>query len=454
MLYFPKKKLLLFFLDMIFISVSFCIGHIIRFQKFLFNYTFFYQLITINIVFTLTFYVFDLYNLKQSFGNVRFFLKFVIITFIGFFILSFVFYFFPYLRIGRSILIITYFYIGIFGFLVRYFFEKVILNVLIGKKHIVIIGCDEESKYLFEALKKREHIHIKSFIMTREVITDFYLHPVMVESCERLLEPYFLKDVERVVIATKEDLSEEILKCILFCKSKHIDVVDMPTFFEEVFGKVPVNFIDYEWFIASRLYGLKKTIYNMKLKSIIDRFLALIGLILSMPLLILSILLVIFEDGFPVFFKQKRVGKDGKLFTSYKLRTMKVGMENKREKAGEIDDPRITKVGKYLRKFRIDEIPQMWNVLKGDMSFIGPRALIPEEVEYFEKEIPFFSFRHNVKPGITGWAQVNYKHGAKIEDAFEKLQYDLFYIKNLSPLLDLYIFLKTIKVVIWGHGAR
>jgi lipopolysaccharide/colanic/teichoic acid biosynthesis glycosyltransferase len=111
-------------------------------------------------------------------------------------------------------------------------------------------------------------------------------------------------------------------------------------------------------------------------------------------------------------------------------------------------------VGKYLRKFRIDEIPQMWNVLIGDISFIGPRALIPEEVEYFEKEISFFGFRHSVKPGITGWAQVNYKHGAKLEDALEKLQYDLYYIKNLSPILDLYIFLKTIKVVICGRGAR
>lgn len=416
--------------------------------------TFFYQLITIASVFTLTFYVFDLYNLKLSFSNVNFFLKFVFVTFISFLILSVIFYFLPFLKTGRSVLIVTTFYIGILGFLVRYFFEKIVLNIIIGKKHIIIIGIGNEAKFLYDALKNREHIQIKSFINTKEIITDFYFHPVMVENWEKLLDTDFLRNVEIVVIATRENLSQDILKCILFCKSKNIDVTDMPTFFEEVFGKIPLEYIDYEWFIASNLYGLKKTVYNMRLKNVIDRVLAFVGLIFSLPVLAISTLFIIIEDGLPVIFKQKRVGKNGRIFTSYKLRTMKVGMENKRDKAGDIDDPRITKIGKYLRKFRIDEIPQMWNVLKGDISFIGPRALIPEEVEHFEKIIPFFGFRHNVKPGITGWAQVNYKHGAKVEDAFEKLQYDLYYIKNLSLLLDLYIILKTIKVVIWGKGAR
>jgi lipopolysaccharide/colanic/teichoic acid biosynthesis glycosyltransferase len=133
---------------------------------------------------------------------------------------------------------------------------------------------------------------------------------------------------------------------------------------------------------------------------------------------------------------------------------MTVGTDADREFAGKRNDPRITRVGRLLRLSRIDEIPQMYNVLKGDMSFIGPRALIESEVTEFSDRIPYFSLRHSVRPGITGWAQVKYKHGARVEDGLEKLQYDLFYIKNLSPLLDFHILMKTIRVVLLGKGAR
>jgi len=133
---------------------------------------------------------------------------------------------------------------------------------------------------------------------------------------------------------------------------------------------------------------------------------------------------------------------------------MRLGTENDRMFAGERNDPRITRVGKIIRLLRIDELPQIWNVLKGEMSFLGPRALMEKEVREFESKIPYFSLRHSIRPGITGWAQVNYRHGATIEDALEKLQYDLFYIKNLSPLLDFHILLKTIKVILFTRGAK
>jgi lipopolysaccharide/colanic/teichoic acid biosynthesis glycosyltransferase len=156
----------------------------------------------------------------------------------------------------------------------------------------------------------------------------------------------------------------------------------------------------------------------------------------------------------PVFFKQERVGKNAKNFKMIKFRTMRLGMEEERALAGLKIDPRITRVGKVLRFFRIDEIPQLWNVIKGDMSLIGPRSLIKTEVVEFLNKVPYFIFRHAIKPGITGWAQVNYKHGPNIADATEKLQYDLFYMKNLSPVLDLHILLKTIRAVLFGRGAR
>jgi lipopolysaccharide/colanic/teichoic acid biosynthesis glycosyltransferase len=133
---------------------------------------------------------------------------------------------------------------------------------------------------------------------------------------------------------------------------------------------------------------------------------------------------------------------------------MRNGADTSREHAGTKDDPRITRVGRVIRLFRLDEIPQLWNVLKGDMSFIGPRALMAEEVHAFASRIPYFNLRHSIRPGITGWAQINYPHGATVKDALEKLQYDLFYIKNLSPLLDLHIFLRTFYIILFGKGAQ
>ena len=202
------------------------------------------------------------------------------------------------------------------------------------------------------------------------------------------------------------------------------------------------------------IYGVKKNIYNVKLKNIMDKTLAVIGILLTMPLMILTAICIKMESKGPVIFSQSRMGLDEKPFILYKFRSMYFDAEKKGAVWAQEKDPRITRVGKIIRFLRIDELPQMWNVLKGEMSFVGPRPEQLEFVRQLEKEIPYYMLRHNVKPGITGWAQVNYNYGASINDALEKLQFDLYYIKNRGFLLDVYIMMRTIRVIIFGIGAR
>ena len=232
------------------------------------------------------------------------------------------------------------------------------------------------------------------------------------------------------------------------------EIDETQTLYGYITGKVPISQINYSWLSYSDFYKKNKALYNLKIKVALDKIFAILIIIVTLPIIIVSAIAIKLESRGSVFFTQERRGEGTKTIKIIKFRTMIQGMENERERAGCRNDPRITSVGRILRFFRIDEIPQLWNVIKGDMSIVGPRTLMKQEVSRFSSEIPFFYIRHFVKPGITGWAQVHYKHGANAEDATEKLQYDLYYIMNLSPLLDFYIFLLTLKVVLYGRGAR
>jgi exopolysaccharide biosynthesis polyprenyl glycosylphosphotransferase len=201
--------------------------------------------------------------------------------------------------------------------------------------------------------------------------------------------------------------------------------------------------------------GFRKTKIKKWCKRVFDILLSMIGLLISLPISIITALLIKLESEGPVFYKQERIGENGHVFYLYKFRSMKRDAEKHSGPVwAEEDDPRITRIGKVIRKFRIDEIPQMLNVLKGDMSFVGPRPERPYFVGMLSEKIPFYEQRHSVKPGITGWAAVNYRYGSSVEDAAEKLQYDLYYIKNLCLFLDLLIIFKTFSIVFGRRYAR
>jgi exopolysaccharide biosynthesis polyprenyl glycosylphosphotransferase len=200
--------------------------------------------------------------------------------------------------------------------------------------------------------------------------------------------------------------------------------------------------------------GFSKSQLLLAAKRAIDILASFVLIVLSSPLLLLATIAILMETGRPVFFRQDRVGLSGRVFKIFKFRSMRQGSDKGTPSWTADGDPRVTRVGNFIRKYRIDEIPQLFNVLRGEMSLIGPRPEVPYFCELLEREVPFYQQRHCVRPGISGWAQVKYKYGATLEEAKTKFEFDLFYIKNLSVLLDLTIIFETIKVVLLGKGAK
>ncbi|HYT20068.1 MAG TPA: exopolysaccharide biosynthesis polyprenyl glycosylphosphotransferase, partial [Candidatus Polarisedimenticolia bacterium] len=240
---------------------------------------------------------------------------------------------------------------------------------------------------------------------------------------------------------------------LLSLKSRGVLIQDGTDVYEAMTGKVPIESLRLGWLLFSPGFHLSRFIlvYNRLASMLVS----VLGLLLSLPLLPLVALAIKLTSPGAVFYRQRRVGRAGAVFYCYKFRTMCADAEADSGPTwvGD-DDPRITPVGRVLRVSRLDEIPQLWNVLKGDMSFVGPRPERPEFVDWLTREIPYYHLRHTIRPGITGWAQVRYKYGNSIEDAKEKLRYDLFYIKNMSPGLDFLIFFDTTKTILLGRGAK
>ncbi len=256
-----------------------------------------------------------------------------------------------------------------------------------------------------------------------------------------------------VVVALTERRGFFPLADVLKCKLSGITIMDAPSFYEFVTGRLLLESITPSWFIFSS--GFRRTTFFNLAKRGMDILLSLVGLVLTFPLFPLMALAIRIDSPGPVFFRQERVGAGERLFTLIKFRSMRQDAEQATGAVwAEKDDPRITSLGRFLRNSRIDEIPQLINVLKGEMSLIGPRPERPEFVEKLKLVIPYYSKRHFIKPGLTGWAQVRYPYGSSVEDAVEKLRYDLYYTKNVCPFLDTLIFLETIKVVLFGRGGR
>jgi sugar transferase (PEP-CTERM system associated) len=259
--------------------------------------------------------------------------------------------------------------------------------------------------------------------------------------------------IERIVVALEEKRNNFPTQELLKCRVNGIEVIDGNSFYEMLTGKLVVKAINPSWLIFSE--GFRKSRTRRVMKRLADLLLASIMLLTFLPLIAVIALLIKIDSKGPVIFSQDRVGQNGKIYRMHKFRSM---VEDAEKMSGPVwalaGDKRITRVGKIIRKLRMDELPQLWNILKGEMSFVGPRP----EREHFVKElaelIPYYRERHTVKPGLSGWAQVSYPYGASVDDAVEKLNYDLFYIKNMSFFMDLMIVLRTIKIVLFRKGSR
>lgn len=254
------------------------------------------------------------------------------------------------------------------------------------------------------------------------------------------------------IILTTNDLPSNLINHLMNIRINGIRVHSLNDFYEQYLSRVPVFHLDQNWIATTRGFDLIHNPLGLRFKRYIDIFAALVGLVVGLPIFLATAFLVLISSGFPVLFKQLRTGENGKPITIYKFRTMVKEAEKEGAQYATQNDPRFTFFGKVMRQFRLDEMPQFYNVLKGDMSFIGPRPERPEFIAELQKNIPYYNLRHLVKPGLTGWAQVMHGYGDSTESAVEKLQYDLFYIKNYSLLLDISILLKSLKVILFGTG--
>ncbi len=258
--------------------------------------------------------------------------------------------------------------------------------------------------------------------------------------------------IDRIILSLQERRGRTPVNELLHLKFRGVAVDDPHSFLESITGRILLDYLSPSWFILS--HGFRKSRLVLTAKRLLDLFLASILMLLAVPVLALTAVAIACEDGFPVLFRQPRIGLGGRRFSILKFRSMRRAPEGEAPSWTGDGDSRITRVGSFIRKYRIDELPQLINVLRGDMSLVGPRPEQPYFCEVLDREIPYYSQRHSVRPGITGWAQIKFRYGATVEDSQAKLELDLFYIKHLSCFLDLAIMLETVKVVLFGRGSK
>jgi sugar transferase (PEP-CTERM system associated) len=316
-------------------------------------------------------------------------------------------------------------------------------------ERVYVLGTGERAQRLVQGLRQNPETGVEVASWTGKLEGAVTRESVGAH----LMDVVHRQKVHRVIVAMPDRRGTIPMQELLKLRMQGIKIEEATSWLEKMSGKIEVENLYPSWLIFGD--GFRRSTIFIAVRRVLSTFISLIGLVLTLPLLPCIMLAIRLDSEGPVFYTQTRVGKAGKLFKVAKFRTMRQDAEaaNGPQWAGN-NDPRVTRVGKFLRTTRLDEIPQMWCVLKGDMAFVGPRPERPEFIALLSKEIPFYGVRHMVRPGVTGWAQIKYKYGSTIEDAREKLQYDLFYIKNASIGLDLLIMFQTIKTVLLRRGAQ
>lgn len=327
------------------------------------------------------------------------------------------------------------------------------------RRRVLIVGTGSRALYLYNLLNNDSHRELTELAFLPEAVIggepaqvpgalrDSIL-PISGRSVEQLASELL---VDELVVAVDEQRGLA-LETLLPWKTNGIPVFEFNAFIERETGRVDLRWLELSYLLFSN--GFQIRLMDAALKRMMDIFVSSVALLVSLPVLLISAVAIVVEDFGPVFYRQTRVTQGGRTFWIYKLRTMRTDAEKFGAQWAEENDPRITRVGRILRRTRVDEIPQLFNVLSGQMSLVGPRPERPLFVDDLSKKIRLYSLRHNVKSGLTGWAQINYPYGASEEDARRKLEYDLYYMKNYSLLRDLSIMLQTFRVLIWPQGVR
>ncbi len=373
---------------------------------------------------------------------------------VAIFILVFVYYIIPDLMLARSVLVsaIIFSFVGLL--LTRYLFYRFV-NLDKLRRRVLVIGAGERagelelvnSRYVYRGFEIVGYVNLEDESIAIP-------NPIVIDEERTLVQLVEAEKVDELVIAVDDRRKRLPVDDLLDVKMSGVQVMDLQTFYEREQRLVYLEALSPSWLVFSD--GFVSSGMRPIVKRGFDIFASVLLLAVSWWVMLLTMLAICLESGFraPVFYRQQRVGYRNQPFDVIKFRSMRVDAEKNGAQWASQTDDRVTRVGKIIRKFRIDELPQLLNVFKGDMSFVGPRPERPEFVRGFEENIPYYKERHRVKPGITGWAQLCYPYGANEYDTKQKLQYDLYYVKNYSIFLDLTIMLSTIEVVLWGKGAR
>ncbi len=410
----------------------------------------------VSLVCIVNLYFYDLYDYVVMTNRRELLLRMVQAIGIAWAVLALVFYFAPFLLLGRGVSVISVPLVLVLLLGWRIFIHSLTGHPDIGEK-ILVVGTGKTALDTAEAVWERRDAgyRIVGFVSENGAKPREKLGRSEILGKAHELEGIIRSEkIDRVVIAVRERRgafpTEALLRMSL---AGDVAIEECTSFFERITGKVHIDMLRPSWLIfAGRTRDSR---LKVVFREFVHRLLALVGLIISLPIAIITAILIKVESRGPVFYRQERVGKNGHTFNVIKFRSMRTDAEADGKPVWAVDnDERVTLIGRVIRKIRVDEIPQFWNILKGEMSFVGPRPERPHFVKQLAHEVSFYDHRHLVAPGLTGWAQIKYPYGASVDDAIQKLQYDLYYIKNQSLTLDMVIVFDTIKTVLFGKGGR
>ncbi|WP_448659500.1 TIGR03013 family XrtA/PEP-CTERM system glycosyltransferase [Sphingomonas sp. CJ99] len=379
--------------------------------------------------------------------------RLIVAVSLGIILLSVIFFVVPALTFWRSNLLYAMLAAVCLLTLMRILLGKT-LGGQVFKRRVVVLGAGPRAQRLKALGTSRGAGFVVVGYVAMNEANRVIPEAIARDAIYNLADHVVLLNAAEVVLALEERRNALPLKDLLRIKTTGVHVNDISSFLERETGRVDLDSVNPSWLIFSDGFSSGR-MFSGVFKRLFDITASLILLILAAPVIALTAILVKIDSKGPAFYRQRRVGLYSQPFDIVKLRSMRVDAEVPGNAVwAEKDDPRITRIGRFIRKTRLDELPQCWSVLKGEMSFVGPRPERPQFVEDLEQKLPYYAERHMVKPGITGWAQINYPYGASIEDSRQKLEYDLYYAKNYSPFLDLLILIQTVRVVLWPDGAR
>jgi sugar transferase (PEP-CTERM system associated) len=450
--YIPVRTLVLLIGEALIVLASFLLGAVYELREdsyLVLNFeNGYYKILGVTVLVLLCSHWLDLYDTARLNTRGELYFRLLMVPGVMAFILAGVAWVRPDYLLGSGssavgLLILT---VALFGWRLG-FTWLVQLPILVQR--VYVLGTGERAQRVVQGLRQNPELGVEIASWTGKMEGAVTRDSV----AAHLMEVVHKQRVHRVIVAMPDRRGTIPMTELLQLRMQGVQIEEATSWLEKIYGKIEVEDLFPSWLVFGQ--GFRRSAAFILIRRAVSFIISLIGLILALPLFPLIMLAIRLDSKGPVFYTQTRVGKAGHIFKVVKFRTMRqdAEAENGPQWAGN-GDPRVTRVGKFLRSSRLDEIPQLWCVLKGDMAFVGPRPERPEIIEWYCKDIPYYGVRHMVRPGLTGWAQVKYKYGSTVEDAREKLQYDLFYIKNASIGLDLLIMFETVKTVLLRRGAQ